>query len=850
MPRAVLSGGDSTATTTLESRFLAVRLLFSFPCGFAGSLLVARGNFAAGFALLGASVLALRLRPSLWRTVEAPEISRRDRALALLAIAVVAAFFRTHRLAPPGLWGDDAVNGLIALDILDGKVTSPFDLVSHAFSRFHALPNYFLAASFHLFGPGLTSLRVPGVVLNFACVFLLYGTAAPLFGARVALCSALFFATSPMQISHGKIFIQAMSGEFFVLLGMFFLVRGLGGRRPWLTALAGPPLALSLATYHSTKLAPLIAVAFAAARLREIADGRRRRIAWCAAALALGLVAAAPIFVGYLRDPSALTGRIGGTSILPVIAEQGSLWPLWDSFWRSLMAFHFQQGPVLYHWFGIGTDPAVNALVAFLCMHGLVESLLRWRESRHFLLLVWFAVGLLPGVLSSEAPRIYRILLASPPVFVWAALPVARLLGGPAHRAAHVVATALAALVLLAVPLVDGNYYFYRVYTHPGHNWLQGARMVDMARTLARRGPGWTGYLVNGGFNSGHETMRFLARVWKLDLRDVVHLGEIMPVRPEKNALLLVDPSAIALLPALEDYYAGTKAVVHPRPVPRTWWLDRWYPGTPPVEPGPMAAYLALPAAEIEAIRGLTALYLDADGLPLDEKVWRHLGPADATPGDAGPREARRIAASGALDVPTTGTYGFRLVSDAPVTLSIDGRPVLSPKERQSSLELSRGLHRLAAVVDAPGPAPEIHWQPPDAPSGPIPPEALYRSGEVRGWLAEFSGEKKDERRLDPLPAYQFFQQTFDGKYRARWRGRLLVPEDGLEIYVRHNGALRLQIDGAPWELRQQLSAGEHEVDLQLSELEGALFLDLRWQGRSRALQPIARSSFLPPRAE
>ena len=114
-----------------------------------------------------------------------------------------------------------------------------------------------------------------------------------------------------------------------------------------------------------------------------------------------------PAIRGYVRQPEALVQRVGATSIWPLLREQHSLWPLWDAAWRTLLIFHYQQGPE-YHWFGLGSDPAVNVVIGFLLVHGAVESVLRWREPRHLLLLSWFAIGLLPGVLSTGAPRIQR----------------------------------------------------------------------------------------------------------------------------------------------------------------------------------------------------------------------------------------------------------------------------------------------------------------------------------------------------------------------------------------------------------------------------------------------------------
>src|SRR5204863_423315 len=163
----------------------------------------------------------------------------------------------------------------------------------------------------------------------------------------------------------------------------------------------------------------------------------------------------------------------------------------------------------------------------------------------HLFLLAWFAIGLLPGFLSSEAPRVYRILLATPPVFLWAALPLERLWSWARSPAAEVrlggriTAGALVGLILLLQPLFDFDYYFHRVYSHREYNNTQGTRIVEMARLLRERGPGFTGYLIDEGFGARHDSVAFLARVWSLNIRETASLSELVPLRAEENAVLL-----------------------------------------------------------------------------------------------------------------------------------------------------------------------------------------------------------------------------------------------------------------------------------------------------------------------
>lgn len=591
--------------------------LLATAAGIAGSLALMWGWFAIGGALLLTSVLVLRWPGSIWDSAPAPALSPRARRLALLGVCALAVFFRVYHLNQPGLWGDDAINGLLAFKILDGKIYSPFQIVAHSHSNFHALSNYPIAAAFWLFGADLTTLRLPGIVLGSLCVPLLYATVAPLFGSAVALLTALFYASSPPQIIHAKELVQIITGQFFQLAGLCLLVRGVTARRWWLIAAAGLPLAACTYTYHSARLAPLVAIVYAvhsiissrrsssdaSATTSDQRPATRTRAPIGALLLALLVFALAliPAIRGYVRQPEALVQRVGATSIWPLLREQHSLWPLWDTIWRTLMMFHYQQGPE-YYWFGIATDPAVNAVIGFLFVHGLVESLARWRESRHFLLLTWLAVGLAPALLSTGAPRLYRAFLATPPIYVWAAMPVVRLLTVRARGWSRAALRAVAVALVAAVPLIDFNYYFYRVYTHPAFRWFQGERMVDMARTLRDFGPGWTGYLLSDNFDVDHETFRFLTRAWGLQLRGVSSLADVLPLpeQPEGGALFILSEANRGAAAAIARMYPGHEVIERRDPTPRGWWFDAWLPLATRRDDELRAAFYAVPGAEAQ----------------------------------------------------------------------------------------------------------------------------------------------------------------------------------------------------------------------------------------------------------
>ena len=789
----------------------AITVTTAIITGILGAIAFALAHFVVGAALLALSVALLRWPRSIWSDGEASAREPTRKWLLFALLVAVAVFFRFYRMSPPGLWGDDALNGLLAFSVLDGQIRSPFEIVTHSHSRFHALSNYAIAASFELFGAGPTTLRLPGIVANTLCVPLLYATFAPLFGARVALLAGLFFATSAWQLSHAKGLTQIVLGASFQVVGLCLLVRGMTGRRRWLVVAAAVPLALCVYTYHSAKIAPLVALPYFIAATLETPRPRRRT--WLLGALALATLALClvPAYVSYANDPGALITRVAGTSLLPTIREQG--WPpLWRSLWRTLLIFHYQQGPLQYHWFGLGFDPALDCVVGFLALHGLIETLRHPLRSRNVLLLSWLAIGLVPAVFSTEAPRAYRAFLASPPVYVFAALPIAGLFElHPDSQRIRAYLRTLAMLVVLSVPVIDFNYYFYRLYTHPTFQLLQAEPLVAMATELRRRGPDWTGFVLADTFDTRHETLRFLTHAWGLRTRSIASLSEVLPMQEAVgSALFMMSRGTMAAQEPLMDWFRGAESEVRLEPQPRDWFLDVPLPfSKPPRGRAPTVAFVAVPDVEAAQPRGVVASFLSSDGAVVgSETVSRPELPAHP------PNLARSIRFSAVLAAPRYGTYRFQSTANA--GLWLDGIPVIDPGGASGSIELSRGPHLM--IAEAPidgGNGVKLLWQPPDENAGPIPERQLFTL--THGLTVERRRRGRSERRQDPYPFYVTLLGADDPDETVTWTGRLNIPAPyACRLRIDASGPVTLTIDGQPAESPTKIRPGVHQVEISL----------------------------------
>jgi hypothetical protein len=839
----------------------------SVGAGVLGAVQLKRGEFASGGLLLLLSVAALRWPWSMWNGQPVDGPTGRRLALGLLMVCAVGVFFRTYRIEMPGLWGDDGINGLLAFDVLEGKIRSPFQIVRHSYSYFHAFTNYAIAGAFRIFGPGPVTLRLPGIVAGVLAVPLVYGTAAPLFGPRVALVAALFFASSPMQVNHSKILTQVVFGLFFQLLGMCLLVRGAHGGSRWLMWLGGAALALCLYTYHSARLAPLLPVvlilALALIRIYDrwrgsVTEPRptgtpRLRATDIAATAAVSIACATPVILALLKNPALLFKRTEEVALWPMVRNSGSLWPLWDSIWRTLMIFPYQQGPVKYHWFGVGTEPALNVIVVFLVAHGLVESLRKLREPRHLLLLAWAFLGLLPGMLSTEAPRVYRVLQATPPLYMWAGLAVVRIGDWAGNRGLNrIFPRTIVVAVIAAVLVLDFNQYFYRTYTSSLFRDFQGEPIIAAAKELHRLGPGWEGRLIAPRFAARYESFAFLKRAWKLEISDVTSLTEVLPIRQNVTGgvLFAVFRGATGALDALHAFYPSIQPRDHEEPDPRSWWFDSWFALSQlETKPPPPVSFFAVPRETIEGARGLTATFSGADGMSVATLTVPALSLHAWPEAAEGQQPPTRAQWSGSVYVPSHGEYQIELLTNGSGVVRIDGVPGVSSVHRQGSLTMAQGLHALSAEAGLPEePEFELRWAPRGQSMQIIPASFFFRDPTVHGLLAEYVRGERTLQRIEPFPYYQFFPATFSGPFSVRWRGRIDVPEPGgYRLDVAAQGAADIRVDEHPWRASERLGAGTHEIEMVLKDISGAARLMLNWTRPNGQRQLVPPQAFSPP---
>lgn len=350
-----------------------------------------------------------------WPALE-PE-ARRGGWLGLLAILALAALPRALELdeAPRLLSHDSAMLAHIGYELAEQPGYQPISRgAGHGTETAFF---YLLHASLETFGVRPWALRLPGAVISWLSVALLFGLARELCGRRVAWVACLLAAATPWAIQqartpvHSLMIPPVLCASFWALL----VAMRRGGR--WRYLLAGLLLGAGWHCYHGFRVNMVTNLAFplaAAACWRGPAAPRGLREGW-RALLGGYLVAAAPVLWVALSEPglylTPLTPHLGQP--LDGATRLAAAW--------EVIAIALTLRPVD----GIG-------LVSWQigCSLAALPLLLRWRDRRG-LVLAWLLITHLAPLLLSvhhrSSPRRYASLY--PALFLLPAIAIVAVAG-------------------------------------------------------------------------------------------------------------------------------------------------------------------------------------------------------------------------------------------------------------------------------------------------------------------------------------------------------------------------------------------------------------------------------------
>ncbi|WP_423226309.1 ArnT family glycosyltransferase [Candidatus Amarolinea aalborgensis] len=371
-------------------------------------------------------------------------IANRAAGWLLLLILALAAFLRFWHIGqfPPGLFGDEAVNGLDALDVLAGRGAIFFPA---NFGR-EGGHIWLVAASLRLFGVTPFAVRLPsilaGILAVAAAAWLGHevvsargrGASARPLDAWLPLLVAAYTAASYWHLHFSRFGIRGIFTTLWTALAFAAFWRGVNtGRTRWFL-LCGLCLGAGVYFYTASRFTPFALVIFLIVQAALAWRSRDRTVqsapllaAFFKPLLLAALTAAlvvAPLGLYFLTHPGSFASRaatvsafnadVAGASPLARIAQAGL---------ANVAQFFIpgQGDPAAFY--NLPGRAVFDPLTAILALLGLLLCLRRWRQPVYLFLALWPPLLLLPTFLAVDRfPTLPRALGVMPGIFIWAAL--------------------------------------------------------------------------------------------------------------------------------------------------------------------------------------------------------------------------------------------------------------------------------------------------------------------------------------------------------------------------------------------------------------------------------------------
>ncbi|HSM55761.1 MAG TPA: glycosyltransferase family 39 protein [Candidatus Sulfomarinibacteraceae bacterium] len=343
--------------------------------------------------------------------------------MLLLALVVAAALrFWALDSAPPGLYRDEAYNGLDALRVLNGEHAVFFEANNGREPAYI----YLTALAVALFGRTVLALRLAAAVAGVVTTYAVYRLAGVWARRRTGLFAAWLWAVTLWPVHLSRVGLRPILLPLFLALTFWVGTLAYRKQRAWLWVLAGVFYGAAFYTYLAVRFTPLLLLIFLSYLL--LTDPQSARRLWPG----LGLFAAAvlatllPLLFYVAQAPELVLGRAQQVSILSPQVNHGDLWgTLLRHIGRSAGLFLWQGDTIVRH--NVPGRPLFDLYMALPFLLGLVWCLRRWRHAPAAALLLWPAVMLGPTILAEDPPHFLRAAGVLPAAVILPAVGLSKL---------------------------------------------------------------------------------------------------------------------------------------------------------------------------------------------------------------------------------------------------------------------------------------------------------------------------------------------------------------------------------------------------------------------------------------
>jgi len=409
-----------------------------------------------------------------------PGLLKNKTFLLLLAILFIASFFRLWQLdtIPLGLYPDEAINGNEAISN-PGKVFYPEN------NGREGLFINLISLSFSIFGISIWSLKIVPAIIGILTVFGLYlftqeilqNTKYKIQDTRyIALLSSFFLAISFWHVNFSRIDFRAILLPFILVFAFYFLFRGFRLQRIIDFIGSGIFFGIGFHTYISYRFVVLLLIIILITfwLVYQKQKLQKKYLFYVSWLLFLVFLVALPIGLYFLQNPQDFLSRAGPISIF---AQENPIKAFLISLGSHLAMFNFSGD---FNWrHNFSGSPQLSWLIGILFLIGFFHSIkelvssIKFKDSLQFtvysLLLGWFFIMLLPGVLTFEGlPHALRVIGVIPVAYIFTGIGGWFLYGRLEKKIKNKKLLLASCFLFLALTtLISFNKYFFQWAQNP-----------------------------------------------------------------------------------------------------------------------------------------------------------------------------------------------------------------------------------------------------------------------------------------------------------------------------------------------------------------------------------------------
>lgn len=407
----------------------------------------------------------------------------------VIGLMLLAGVLRLYELGswPPGLYHDEAWNGLDALRVLAGDRPLYF-AANHGREPFFI---YLVALSVGWLGRSVYAIRFPATIIGILTIPATYWMARQLFGRRIGLIAAAVMTIALWPIHLSLIGFRAVSLPLFIALSIATGVRAYRSGRVLDWLIAGVIYGASFYTYLSSRFTPFVlAITF----ILIIAAHRGKRLWPGVVVFALTVaVVLTPLAITAYKQWDVVMGRPGDISIFNSALNHGDvIGTAVRSTLNALGMFFWQGDRIPRH--NVPYRPVFDPILAVMFVLGLLRLIIGAIRSRppaaqplpdflkpgpdfqyraqakvstppqlpSLFTLIWIVVMLLPTILAEDSPHFLRAVGVLPVAMMIPAIGLDAVAQWLANRGWRVLGTVVIVVaIIIAGAWTIGDYSRY-----------------------------------------------------------------------------------------------------------------------------------------------------------------------------------------------------------------------------------------------------------------------------------------------------------------------------------------------------------------------------------------------------